>query len=172
MSETARLQRSPGSVTGPPRKFIICHDGRTIRVSEQAAAAHFDQHPGDAPGPCQGKTVVCHNGKTLIIDESALDTHTGHGDSDGPCPGQMFMCNLRVHTIVVDANGVEDHLAHGQILGLCPGKNLLCHNGRTIIVSNHARQWHLQSHTDDKDGYCLDGAGPIVTGIPPTSASR
>ena len=37
----------------PKKKVTICHKGKTIRVGENAAAAHLRNHKQDHPGPCK-----------------------------------------------------------------------------------------------------------------------
>ncbi len=165
MTDTARLQRDPGSPVSPPKKIIICHNGRTIRVSEKAVPAHYAH--GDQISPCQEDKVICNNGKTRVVN---LGHPLGVGDYEGPCTNQTFMCNLQNRNIIVDADVVVDHLARGQLLGLCPGKNLICHNGHTIIVKSSALPAHL-AH-GDSEGYCLGAPGPVINYPPPTSASR
>jgi hypothetical protein len=164
LSDTARLQRDPGTPVGPPTRIIICHNGHTIRVSESAVPAHLAH--GDTLGPCPDDVVVCRNGHTIVISQTAVSP----GDTLGPCSNQVFMCNLHLHIIVVNPDAISDHLARGHALGLCPGKNLVCHKGHTIVVADSAVPAHL-AHGDSL-GYCLGAQGPLITDLPPPTASQ
>ena len=170
-SETAILQRDPGTPIGPTKKIIICHNGNTIRVSERAVQKHLAH--GDTLGPCLGDYVVCHKythfdnehtnvkSRTIIVGQKNLSKHLAEGDTLGPCPNQVFMCNGRNRILVVTSANVDDHLARGQQIGLCPGKTLLCHKGRTMIVKDSSVPDHL-AH-GDCIGYCYDAPGPLIT---------
>ena len=171
LSDTALLQRDPGTPVGPPRKIIICHcppgnpgNCHTIRVNESAVPAHLANHPGDHLGPCGEEQVICRHGLTVVTSNPVGEF------TPGPCDNPVFMCNLRLHTIVVNAAAVSAHLAKGHQLGLCPGKNLICHNGHSIIVSDAEAPAHL-AHGDTV-GYCLGAQGPLITNLPPPTASN
>ena len=165
LSDTGRLQRDPGTPVGPPTRIIICHNGHSIRVNESAVPAHLAH--GDTLGPCDDEIVVCRNGNTIVISPNAF---VPGRDTLGPCPNQVFMCNLHLHTIVVNPNRIAAHLARGHRLGLCPGKNLICHKGHSIVVADSAVPAHL-AHGDSL-GYCLGAQGPLITNLPPSTASQ
>jgi hypothetical protein len=170
-SDTARLQRDPGTPVGPPKKIIICHNGRTISVGEKAVPAHLAH--GDTLGPCLGDYVICHKYpnfdpdhahvpyRTIIVSQKDLASYLALGDTMGPCPNQAFMCTRKNRTIVVPSQNVSDHLSRGQQLGLCPGKTLLCHKNHTIVVEDSSLPAHL-AH-GDCIGYCYGSAGPLVS---------
>lgn len=169
LSDTALLQRDPGTPIGPPRKIIICHcppgnpgNCHTIRVSESAVPAHLAH--GDHLGPCGQEEVFCRHGNTVVTANPIP------GDTMGPCDNPVFMCNLRLRSIVVRPNAVEAHLAKGHQLGLCPGKNLICHKGHSIVVADAAVPAHL-AH-GDSIGYCLGAQGPLITNLPPQTVSN
>lgn len=50
--KTAQNSRGPGSPVGPPAKVTLCHNGKTIQVTEASAPAHLAH--GDTLGPCTG----------------------------------------------------------------------------------------------------------------------
>ncbi len=169
-TETARQQRDPGTPIGPPKKVVICHNGRTIRVSEAAVPAHLAH--GDTLGPCVGDYVICnrygnfdphHSNvpiRTIIVSQAELPKYLANGATLGPCPNQVFMCSNRGRTIVVSAANVDAHLQAGQQLGLCPGKTLICHKGHSIVVKDSELSKHL-AH-GDCIGYCLGAPGPLI----------
>jgi hypothetical protein len=182
-TETAIQQSSPGTPVGPPKKVVICHNGRTIRVSEAAVPAHLAH--GDTLGPCVGDYVICNRYgnfdnnhpnvpiRTIIVSQADLPKYLAKGATIGPCPNQVFMCNNRGKTITVTASNVDAHLSAGHQLGLCPGKTLICHKGHSIVVKDAELSKHL-AH-GDCIGYCLGAAGPLIDEVsrcasnPPTS---
>jgi hypothetical protein len=184
-SDTARLQRDPGTPVGPPKKIILCHNGHTIRVSEKAAAAHFAH--GDPNGPCLGDYVICHKYpnfdedhthtpyRTIIVSQQDLPKYLAMGDTTGPCPNQAFMCRKN-RTIVVSSANISDHLANGQQLGLCPGKLLICYKNHTFVIKES--EWPRYQANGACQGYCYGSAGPLVnqtmtcSSNPPTAFAR
>lgn len=73
-------------------KVTICHNGKTIEVSQKAVAKHIEEH-GDTEGSCPGtslksskKVAICHKGKTKEVSEKTATKHFAkHGDTVGPC---------------------------------------------------------------------------------------
>jgi len=159
-SDAARVARSSGSPVGPPKKFVVCHKGKSISVAEAAVPAHLAH--GDTLGECPNEVVVCHGkDNTLIIKENNLPGHLAHGDTLGPCPQRVFMCNNLGNTIVVKSHRIAEHQARGHTLGLCPGKQLICHKGKTIKVDDKDVAKHLEH--GDYVGYCLGDQGPLIS---------
>jgi hypothetical protein len=179
LSPTAVSESEPGTPVGPPKSIIICHHGRTIRVSSRSLQQHLNH--GDTIGPCSQNVVICHKypnfdtdhrnqpSRTIIINQRDLASYLAQGDTLGPCPNQVFMCNKRNKTIVVASANVNEHLALGQTLGLCPGKNLMCHKGKTIIVDDADVQAHLNE--GDCLGYCYGSPGPLIGQTTPCSSN-
>ena len=176
-STTAGMERDPGTPVGPPKQVIICHNGRTIRVSEKAAAAHFAH--GDTPGPCPGQYVICHKYpnfdedhkhtpyRTIIVSQQDLPQYLAQGDTQGPCPNQVFMCTLGNKLIVVAAANVSDHQERGQQVGLCPGKMLICYKNHTIVIKES--EWQKYQSKGACQGYCYGSPGPLVDQTTPCS---
>lgn len=180
-SATANMARDPGTPVGPPKQVILCHNGRTIRVSEKAAQAHFAH--GDTPGPCPGDYVICHKNinfdpdhtntpyRTIIVSQQDLPKYLADGDTLGPCPNQVFMCTRGNKTIVVASSNVAERQALGQQVGLCPGKLLICYKGHTIVIKES--EWPKYQNNGACQGYCYGSPGPLVseTNAPCSTAS-
>jgi hypothetical protein len=178
-STTAAMESDSGTPVGPPKSIIICHNGRTIRVSEKAAAAHFAH--GDTPGPCPGKYVICHQYPnfdpshtksrygTIIVSQQDYQKYIDAGDTAGPCPNQVFMCTLGGKQTVVAAANVSAHEARGQQVGLCPGKLLICYKNHTIVINES--DWPKYQSKGACQGYCYGSSGPLVDQTSPCSSA-